>query len=213
MDRRLVSLSLGGAIMLLVGGSRSAGPAFAAPAESGISTVTNARTSHFAPPTGLPAAADPVCTPESGPPPPSRLTSTRDYPAIQTTLTVVESTVQPKVSGGEAFARLPYRLGAEDCALNEFLAYWSSDTPATIAPDCQPHSSSSTPWGAPFNCTSTPLYKHVLAWVFTWRTDCITSGPYNPGAMPPRPRLACTAITFVDADNGRPSDYLTTGGF
>ena len=219
MNTRLVALALGGAIMLLVGGSRSAGPAFAAPAASGISTITHARTSHVAPPTRIPAAADPACTPASGPPPTSRLASRRDYPAIQTTLTVVESTVQPKVSGAKAFARLPYRPGAEDCGLNEFLAYWSSDTPATISPDCQPHSSPNSPWGAPLNCTSTPLYKHVLAWVFTWRTDCITLGPYNPGAgtepgtMPSRPHLACTAITFVDADTGRPSDYLTTGGF
>src|ERR1039458_8860875 len=155
MNTRLVALALGGAIMLLVGGSRSAGPAFSAPAASGISTITHARTSHVAPPTKIPAAADPGCTPASGPPPTSRLASRRDYPAIQTTLTVVESTVQPKVSGAKAFARLPYRPGAEDCGLNEFLAYWSSDTPATISPDCQPHSSPNSPWGAPLNCTST----------------------------------------------------------
>lgn len=219
MNTRLVSLALGGAIMLLVGGSRSAGPAFAAPAASDINTITHARTSHVAAPTGIPAAADPACTPTSGHPPPSRLASRRDYPAIQTTLTVVESTVQPKVPAGKAFARLSYRPGVEDCDLNEFLAYWSSDAPATISPDCQPHSSPSSPWAAPLNCTSTPLYKHVLAWVFTWRTDCISFGPYNraagtkPGTMPNRPDVACTAITFVDADTGRPSDYLTTGGF
>jgi hypothetical protein len=134
MNTPLVSLALGGAIMLGVDGSRSAGPAFAAPVVSGISTVTHARTSDPAPPTGIPAAADPACTPASEPPPTSRLVSRRDYPAIQTTLTVVESTVQPKVSGAKAFARLAYRPGAEDCGLNESLAYWSSGAPATISP-------------------------------------------------------------------------------
>jgi len=219
MNTRLVSLALGGAIMLLVGGSRSVGPALATPAASGISTITHRQASHVAPMTGILASADPACAPASGPPPTSRLASTRVYTAIQTTLTVVESTVQPKVSGGEAFARLTYRPGAEDCGLSEFLAYWSSDTPATISPDCQPHASLNSRWGAPLNCTSTPLYKHLLAWVFTWRTDCITFGRPSPGAgpkpgpMPSRPQLGCTAITFVDADTGRPSAYLTTGGF
>lgn len=219
MDTRLIALALAGAITLLSGCSSSDRHPSEAKASTTASTITHTRVPHSTTPAEGIVGVAPRCTPATGPPQDSRLAYPKDYPAIQLYLTVVEPTIQPKVSGAEAFTRLSYQPGAEDCGLTEFLAYWSSGAPANIPADCVPQATASSPWVAPANCASTPLYKHVLAWVFTWRTDCLTlGGPVESRAptvdpassSPPQP---CTAITFVDADTGDPSAYLTTGEF
>jgi hypothetical protein len=149
-----------------------------------------------------------------------RLASPKEYPQIQTLLTVVEPTTRPRVSALEAFARIPdYQTDPNSCGLTEVLAYWSSETPADIPADCAPPANLTTPWAAPANCPSTSLYPHVLAWVFYWHTDCmLLGGPAplagtTPRPMPSWPPHACGAITFVNAINGHRPDYLTTGGF
>ncbi len=167
------------------------------------------------------ATAPPVtpCVQTPLPPPASRLASPRDY-LSDIHLTVVAPAVRPKVSAGTAFARAGYwyHPGTGSCGLTETLAYWSSDTPATIPPECVPPATLTTPWAAPSNCPSTPIYHHVLAWVFTWRSDChSTGGPAplagaSPRPVPSWPPLACTSITFVDATTGAHSDYLMQGG-
>jgi hypothetical protein len=172
------------------------------------------------PPAGSVAGAGTPCTKSVAPPVATRLTHPKDYPEIQTHLAAVESTTQPKVSALEAFARMTdYQGDPASCGITETLAYWSSDTPATIPADCAPPANIATPWAAPSNCPSTPLYPRVFAWVFYWHTDCTSlGGPAplagtSPRPMPSWPPHACSAITFVDADTSHRSDYLTTGGF
>jgi hypothetical protein len=166
------------------------------------------------------AGAGSPCTKSAAPPVATRLTYAKDYSEIQTHLAVVELTTQPKVSAREAFAHVTdYQDDPASCGITETLAYWSSDTPATIPADCVPHATRTSPWTAPSNCPFTPLYTRVLGWVFYWHTDCVSlGGPpplagTSPRPIPSWPPHACSAITFVDAVTGHPSDYLTTGGF
>jgi hypothetical protein len=169
-----------------------------------------------APPVGVVSMAP--CSTASGPPAASRLGSPKDYPGMQIHLTVVAPTIEPKVTARAAFASLGYYLpGPSACGLSQTLAYFSSDSPGTMPADCEVPATLTTPWAAPTDCPITPLYPHVLAWVFTWRSDCeSTGGPAQPVGAPPHsaptlPPLACTAITFVDAATGHRSDYLTIG--
>jgi hypothetical protein len=113
------------------------------------------------------------------------------------------------VSASAAYAVLEHQfhVSAYACELRETLAYWSSDFPASTSPQCVPQPG--PVWNPPPACAREipkPWYQHVLAWVFTWRTDCIVLGPVRqPGAapIPTAPPLSCRAITFVDASTGQ----------
>jgi hypothetical protein len=149
-----------------------------------------------------------------GPLPPQgrRLSAPRDYPNLQTHLAVVEASVQPAVSAAHAFERVGWQSTSSLCGVSEELAYWSSDRPALMPSECAGPDLSR----APTYCQSAsikPIYQHVLAWVFTWRTDCgPISGPPLPPGQTPISRslpagLSCTSITFVDATTGKRWDY------
>jgi hypothetical protein len=170
------------------------------------------------PPTATAATSSPVppCVPTSFPPRPSRQVFPADL-SNGVHLGAVAPGVRPRLSATAALARLSqwYQPGAGNCGLTETLASWSSDNPATVPPECVPPANLTTPWAAPSNCPATPIYQHILAWVFEWRTDCHSSGPAAPVGTtflprPTLPPLACTAITFVDATTGATGD-LTEG--
>lgn len=206
------------ALVAACGASRSEPGGHTTPAAKAAIALGHSR-GRILPAARIAPGAETPCINSSAPPVATRLTNAKDYSEIQTHLAVVGSTAQPKLSAQEAFARMTdYRADPDSCGITETLAYWSSDTPATIPADCVPHATRTSPWTAPSNCLSTPLYTRVLAWVFDWRTDCASAGgPASlAGAsarpMPSLPPHACTAITFVDAVTGHRSDYLTIFG-
>ncbi len=153
-----------------------------------------------------------------GPLPPNgqRLSAPRDYSSHQIQLAVVEASVQPLVSAAQAFAQLGYQSTTNSCGLTEELAYWSSDTPATIASGCSGPDLSQMPEYCK-TAPAKPFYQQVLAWVFTWHTDCGGPGGSGGASVPGQPRgqpqpvfpRACTAISFVDATTGTRSGYTT----
>jgi hypothetical protein len=151
-----------------------------------------------------------------GPLPPQggRLSAPRDYPNLQTHLTVVETSAQPTVSAAQAFAQVGYQSTSSSCGVTEELAYWTSDTPATMPTECAGPDLSRVPAYCK-SASTKPIYQHVLAWVFTWRTDCgPVLGPVPPPGQTPGSelvpaRLSCTSITFVDATTGKRSEYTS----
>jgi hypothetical protein len=158
------------------------------------------------------------CPQTSLPPRATRLAAAQTYSDIH--LTIVAANVQPRISARDAYAHLgyPYQPGPWNCGFTEFLADWSSDSPATMPADCVPNATQ-TPWSPPADCADiTPMYQHVLAWVFTWREDCMPVGgaPVGPaGSQPPKPSyppMSCRGITFVDANSGQPG-FTAEGGF
>jgi hypothetical protein len=175
------------------------------------------------PAVALPATAVPMvavlCTNTAGPPTATRLTTLRDYGDIH--LNAVDPAAQPKVSAKQAFERIAYeyQLGVGVCGIAEVLAYWSSATPGTIPPQCVPQTTQTSASPPPAACPVTPLYTNVLAWVFTWRMDCVPAGgPYiPPGMSRPTPHswppLSCSAITLVNAATGEPGVLIESGGF
>jgi len=152
------------------------------------------------------------------PPAANRLTQTRSYDSSNIRLTPVEATVTPKVSAAEAYANLQYHHDASGCGLEETLAYWSSNTPAVMPPECECCIPSPRQWSPPPDCSAKPLFQHLLAWVFIWRSDCFSTGggPPLPGSsprpQPPTAPLACVGITFVDATSGKRSDFTSFFG-
>ncbi len=167
---------------------------------------------------GAARGPDLPCVKSAAAPPASRLTAPRDYSQLGVHLSVVPPSTMPGVSAHSAFIHLPYGYQADpqSCGIAEILAYWTSANPATIPASCVPPDSGTTPATPPADCPTTPLFAHVLAWVFTWRTDCSPTGPNVPAGMPAHvvpswSPFACTAITFVDATTGHPSGYLDTG--
>ncbi len=151
-----------------------------------------------------------------GPLPPQggRLSAPRDYSSQQIQLAVVEASVQPTVSAAQAFAQVGYQSTTSSCGVKEELAYWSSDTPATMPTECAGPDLSRVPAYCK-SATIKPIYQHILAWVFTWRSDCgpILGPVPPPGQTPGSPlapaRLSCTSITFVDATTGQRSEYTS----
>jgi hypothetical protein len=135
----------------------------------------------------------------------------KDYANFQIHLAVVDSAVEPSVSARKAFSKAGHHPDAHTCGIRQVLAYWSSGTPADIPTHCVPPSACA-------HESAKPLFQHVLAWVFTWRTDCPpATGPLPLGGGSPRPEatfppLACGAITFVDANTGSRSEYTDVGG-
>jgi hypothetical protein len=157
-------------------------------------------------PTPTPLAAP--CDPSAPPQAPYRLSAPKYL--FDTQLTVVEPSVQPKVSAADALARSGYQTTPATCGLREVLAYVTAASPATIRPECVPQVS---PWTPPASCANgndaTPIYTHVLAWVFTWRMDCgLPAGPalsrgQTPFPVPTYPPLSCATFTLVDATTGQ----------
>lgn len=206
----IVALAVAIAGVLAVGLFRSH------PAQPAVSAVTHTP----APSTSaidLPAGAAPTpspapCDPDAPAVPPSWLTVPRNVGDIH--LEPVQPSVQPKVSAAAATATMTYMWGSQPkCGLPEVLAYLSASYPATIRPECFPPSnSSSSPWASPASCANgndtTPNYTHILAWAFTWRSDCgLGTGPpaapnATPRALPTPQPLSCGAFTFVDATTG-----------
>lgn len=93
------------------------------------------------------------------------------------------------------------------------LAYWSSDFPATVPPACVPPQTAPV-WDPPAFCrheSPKPLFQRVLAWVFTWRTDCVGFGPNSARPRATSLPLGCHAVTFVDATTGE-RGYSWEGG-
>ena len=162
-----------------------------------------------APSSGQPAETPSPCVESPLPPQGGRLSAPRDYPNLQTHLTPVEAAVQPTVSATLAFERVGYQSTTSSCGVSEQLAYWSSDTPALMPSECAGLYLSRVP----ASCKAAsikPIYRHVLAWVFMWRTDCgpISGPPLAPGQSRSSPAgLSCTSITFVDATTGKRSEY------
>ena len=158
---------------------------------------------------GSETLASSPCVESSLPPQAGRLSAPKDYPNLQTHLTVVEASVQPTVSAATAFAHVGYQNTSSSCGVTQELAYWSSDTPARMPAECAGPDLSRVPAYCK-SAAAKPIYQQVLAWVFTWRTDC---GPVigPPGRIPqqPPPRLSCTLITFVDATTGIRSEYTS----
>lgn len=200
----------------LVGSATSPQPSRAAGLRSHVAATMSAAAASPTAPTSTEVIANTAapCTRASTPPAASRLAAPAEYTQIQVKLAMVGSTTQPRVSANDAYARMTdYKSDSAGCGITETLALWSSATPATMPADCVPPAIHATPWAAPASCQLTPLYTDVLAWVFTWRTDCLSSGGAylagsTPRAMPTSQRFACTAMAYVDATTGSLSDLI-----
>ncbi|MFI5282787.1 MAG: hypothetical protein ACHQ0J_06615 [Candidatus Dormibacterales bacterium] len=136
----------------------------------------------------------------------SRLVSTVSYPNLGITLDPVDPGLTPPISADEAYARCqcPHDTPVQD--FRQELAYFSSNTPATIPAECVP---SAQPM--PSSCANTPavpIYRHRLAWVFMWYEECISFGPAGPG---PR-TFTCLNVQPLDAATADESYSFSGGG-
>jgi len=181
----------------------SACAALVAPRHAALPTVSPSIT-----PTQSAQVTDPPCPhplPLNQAPTPTRLAADRKYTALGITLQVVETNVEPKISGRAAFDRLNLNSSQSGCDLKDELSYLSdSNMGCCIPPECMPGASPSAK--ACDMSVVKPLYQHMLSWVITWRSEC---GPFfgpipAPGSTPrpPQPPMTCTSVGFVDATTG-----------
>ena len=168
-------------------------PDEAAPPPTLIGTASPARTAVSEPLSSLPSV--------------SRLAAVAGYPSMGITLTPVDPPLNPPISAGDAYLRCqrcPH--GTSVPGFGQQLAYFSANTPATIPAICVP---SGVPMPASCaNDPAVPIYQHRLAWVFTWYSPCLSTGP--PGSSPSTP-FTCLNVVPFDATTGDET-YTFSGG-